>query len=112
MFMLVGIAALAALLYLGLAAQIGAVPAASAVAAILLLGGVTCGLLVYKKVKGIATATLESERRREAASPLQTDARNALASDPVANISRSLQSPYVISALVVGVLAGRHLSKK
>ncbi len=109
---LVGVAAAAALVYLGLAPQIGAVPAASAVAAVLLLGGVICGLLVYKKIEGIATATLDSERRREAALPLPAGANNSLTDDPVAAISRSLQSPYVISALVVGVLAGRHLSKK
>lgn len=110
--MLVGVAAVAALVYLSLAPQIGAVPAASAVAAVLLLGGGTCGLLVYKKVKGVATATLDTEQRREAAMPLPTGANAAHADDPVASISRRLQSPYVISALVVGVLAGRHLSKK
>lgn len=111
-FLTVGIAASVVLVYLSLAPQIGAIPAASTVAAVLLLAGMVCGFLVYRKVKGITTATLDSERRREAAFPVQPSTQNSLADDPVAAISRSLQSPYVISALVIGVVAGRHLFKK
>lgn len=112
---LVGVAAAVTALYLGLEPKIGDYQAALLLCVLLLAVAACFGLLAMRKVKKAFKGnpnTIQSAASTQPGGGVAQPSAASAPGNPMQSVLQTLQSPAVITAVLVGVLVGRRMMKK
>lgn len=109
--MLIGVSAMAMAIYPGLAPVVSDYQAAPLLAAALVFGAAVSGMAAVRKIRMVANAQHGIGHRPDGRLQASGLDRQSTDQPMLGSLTRSVQSPAVIAALVIGVLVGRRPMK-